>query len=40
MRDVGTRFVQSAREFPLSVGLGKKAPSWELKRWGRDTLGF
>jgi hypothetical protein len=40
MKDVGARFVQSAREFPLSVGLGKKEPSWELKRWGRDVLGF
>jgi hypothetical protein len=40
MKDVGARFVQSAREFPLLVGLGKKGPSWELRRWGRDVLGF
>jgi hypothetical protein len=40
IKDVGARFVQSAGDFPLSVGLGKKDPSWELKRWGRNILGF
>jgi hypothetical protein len=40
MRGEGAWFVQSAGEFPLGVGLGRKGPSWKLKRWGRDTLGF
>jgi hypothetical protein len=40
VKDEGARFVQSRRDFPLRVGLGRKGPSWELQRWGRDRLGF
>ncbi|GHV80638.1 hypothetical protein AGMMS49944_24290 [Spirochaetia bacterium] len=34
------RFLQSHNDFPLMVSLGKKTPSWELNRWGRDALRF
>ncbi|AEF84732.1 hypothetical protein TREPR_2097 [Treponema primitia ZAS-2] len=34
------QFLQSQKDFPLMVHLGRKAPSWELNRWGRDALRF
>jgi hypothetical protein len=34
------RFLQSFHDFPLMVRLGRAAPSWELSRWGTDTLRF
>jgi hypothetical protein len=40
MRNRGTRFWQSAREFPALVTLGEKAPSWGLSRWGGAGLRF
>jgi hypothetical protein len=40
MRKEGVQFGQSRGEFPLTVGLGRDGPSWELRRWGRDRLGF
>jgi hypothetical protein len=40
MSNEGMRFLQSAGDFPCTVTLGEKLPSWELTRWGRDTLRF
>jgi hypothetical protein len=34
------RFLQSKNNFPLMISLGQKTPSWELNRWGRDSLRF
>jgi len=38
---VGVMFKQSARDFPLTVSLGEKYPSWGLSRWrGNKGLRF
>jgi hypothetical protein len=39
-KEIGVRFLQSARDHPCMVHLGRGAPSWELNRWGRDSLRF
>jgi hypothetical protein len=36
----GCGFVQSLSDFPLRVSLGKRGPSWELRRWGGELLRF
>jgi hypothetical protein len=36
----GARFVQSGRDFPCVVGLGKEQPAWEISRWGNTALRF
>jgi hypothetical protein len=39
-KDAGARFLQSKGDFPVMVNLGRKKPSWELRRWGLDARGF
>jgi hypothetical protein len=39
-RLLAARFLQSSLDFPLMVHLGRDSPSWELNRWGSDTLRF
>jgi hypothetical protein len=34
------QFLQSLHDFPLMVRLGRNVPSWELNRWGLDSLRF
>jgi hypothetical protein len=34
------QFLQSPHDFPLMVRLGPDIPSWELNRWGLDSLRF
>jgi hypothetical protein len=34
MRSDVARFVQSVNDFPCEVSLGRRLPSWEIKRWG------
>jgi hypothetical protein len=36
----GTRFLQSAGDFPCVVTLGEKAPAWGLSRWASGGLRF
>jgi hypothetical protein len=36
----GARFLQSAGDFPVMVGLGRDVPSWNLNRWASAGLRF
>ena len=36
----GAVFRQSLSDFPLTVSLGEKMPSWGLSRWGNGGLRF
>jgi len=39
-RENAVRFRQSIIDFPLTVSLGKKNPTWRLSRWGKSGLRF